>query len=99
MSEMTYTKGPWVWSRQDNDGFYTYKLGPGVLLSDEYVDGTPWGDEIDKANARLIAAAPDLLEAAKSIYEWMNRLPIPTDGCTSKMQVLYDAIAKAEGRS
>ncbi|WP_421580864.1 Lar family restriction alleviation protein [Shinella sp. M31] len=45
-----------------------------------------------------IDAEPELLEAAKNVYEWMNGLPIPTNGCTAKMQVLYDAIAKAEAR-
>lgn len=37
-----------------------------------------------------------LLEACKEIYRWMNQLPVPTTGCTAKMQILHDAIAKAE---
>lgn len=76
-------------------------------------DGTMWlslGDPVkgphrqgdlhaSEEDAQLIIAAPYLLEAAKEVYAWMNDLPIPTDGCTTKMQVLYDAIAKAEGRA
>lgn len=55
------TKGPWEW-RKDDDVFY---LDPGIMIVD-YRDGTPWGDEIDQANARLIAAAPDILEALEN---------------------------------
>lgn len=69
-----------------------------VLALVPYSDRTPKAHAECYADARLIAAAPDLLEAAKVAYEWMNGLPIPTTGCTSKMQVLHDAIAKAEGK-
>ena len=72
-----HTPGPWGWVKQTEarqlDGAvvplsepHDYSLGPGVLLTD-YTDGTPWGDEIDQANGRLIAAAPELLEALEYI--------------------------------
>lgn len=41
----------------------------------------------------------ELLKATKEVYAWMNNLPIPTSGCLSKMQILYNAISKAEERS
>ena len=47
--------------------------------------------ELKPADARLIAAAPELLEAAKTILE-------NNDGIRFRM-VLADAIAKAEGKS
>lgn len=50
---------------------------------------------LNPKHAHLIAAAPDLLEAAKEVLEWMNQLPIPTTGCTAKGILLYAAIAKA----
>lgn len=51
-----WTPGPWPkFPRQ-------WRIHPGVLLSDGN-SGTPGGDEIDRANAALIAAAPDLAEA------------------------------------
>jgi hypothetical protein len=53
------TKGPWKWQKLFDFNSPKFSLGPGVLLTDER-DGTPWGDTIDQANARLIAMAPDL---------------------------------------
>ena len=48
------------------------------------------------ANARLIAAAPDLLAALKSLMEYMS----PDDyAWASRVQDAYTAIAKAEGRA
>ena len=43
-----------------------WRLAPGVLLAD-CNSGTPGGDEIDRANARLIAVAPDMLALLKMI--------------------------------
>ena len=50
----------------------------------------------DEANARLISAAPDLLDVAKRIVEWMD------DNGYSSIDQSFGAraaIAKAEGRS
>lgn len=51
MSETKHTPAPWSWQKEEDD---TAALEPGVLITD-YTDGTPWGDEIDKANALVIA--------------------------------------------
>jgi hypothetical protein len=52
-------------------------------------------DRVDgEANARLIAAAPDLLEAAKHAAMEYRLHGALTDSC----RVLEAAIAKAEGR-
>lgn len=61
MSEEKFTKGPWEWVKSNNDNWSSYDLSPGILTKDT-ADGTPFGDEIDKANAHLIAAAPELYE-------------------------------------
>lgn len=57
--------------------------------------------KVDEANARLIAAAPDLLHACKT---WVKlgscalRLPDPGDICRCDWHLALRAVAKAEGR-
>lgn len=84
-----HTKGPWEYSEEDGE--------PVVMAGDYYVAtahiGVPGGNSgIDAAkdNARLIAAAPDLLEALKFIRSVARFAHFPEADA---------AIAKAEGRS
>jgi len=62
--------------------------------------------EVDEANARLIAAAPELLHSLRGVLHWAececkrirnetpaNEEPVQCDYCTA-----CDVIAKAEGR-
>jgi hypothetical protein len=59
------------------------------------------GEEVAMANARLIAAAPDLLEALKEALALADRNVTPA-GRTEECQALYDKcagiIAKAESK-
>lgn len=55
-----HTPGPWEWRVLEEDGSTMRVLSPGVLIV-EQCGGGPWGDSMDRANARLIAAAPTLL--------------------------------------
>lgn len=46
----------------------------GVIQTDLH-DGTPWSpDRIDQANARLIAAAPDLLAEVKELRAYRDKM-------------------------
>jgi hypothetical protein len=74
----------------------SYRLAPGVLITTA-TDGTPWGDEIDKANARLIAAAPEILDALKASNEKLETLLFAGKG-HPLIAANLAAIAKAEGR-
>jgi len=100
MSEETqHTPGPW--QRPDPNPY-------AVTTEFEY-DGThttvcqmqhgPYGVDTDEeriANARLIAAAPDLLKAAKTALDALNKHEgIPSEASDK----LASAIAKAEGRT
>ena len=52
---------------------------------------------VSLANARLIAAAPELLAAAKSLLDEYE-VPTEKDGMRFRADRLHQAIAKAEGR-
>jgi len=47
-------------------------------------------------HARLIAAAPDLLEACKDVNEWLRSNILATNRPASLDKILMDAISKAE---
>ncbi len=96
-----YTKGPWEWKDDDRETFGHYRLRPGILAS-SFIDGTPWGDAIDQANARLIAAAPDLLEALeqslKALEDHAKAYPHMQKGYTvDAITAAHAAIRKAKG--
>ncbi len=87
---MSHTPGPWTvntgWSQGTGD-CYTINEAPGFAFDDK--------GEIP-ANARLIAAAPELLAVLKYIAE--KRIELQFDTGSPLMRRVYTAIAKAEGR-
>lgn len=73
MANAKHTSGPWVFDEVRTDCGRAFRIGSGEMLTagkgcciiyDDY-PGNP--DNERKANARLIAAAPDLLEALEEI--------------------------------
>jgi hypothetical protein len=102
-----HTPGPWDW-RGKSDTLHTlhdrgeYQYGKRVLAPTyEYDAGA--GVEVSEADARLIASAPDLLEACKAAM--VALLPLTADvaitivdekAVAEAMRLLTDAIAKAE---
>lgn len=96
---VTHTPGPWLasnrTSKTHNHPERHWERHVHTSL-DLVLIGTASGATQDECevNARLIAAAPDLLEAAKhAAMEWRLHGQL-TDSC----RVLEAAIAKAEGR-
>ena len=114
---MRHTPGPWVW------GNYCEEVSPDDPEACELVaygedDGKgnrPIIDilslhddcKIDPANARLIAVAPELLEALKALLTVMDDGPCPRkleealtwrDNDEKARAMAVAAIAKAEGR-
>lgn len=58
------------------------------------------GEDEAIANARLISAAPDLLDAAKGLRQHLSLFCGPDDAIANEIFSIADAvIAKAEGRS
>ena len=88
---MTYTKGPWSADWDDSGQWYIEPLG----LTGTKLRGDS-GDCEESANARLIAAAPELLEACKSALQ-VCRMVQELGGLPSTCAALENAIAKAEG--
>ena len=87
----TYTPGPWVPIRTPESTYFDYQIRIGRDRVGVY----------SEADSRLIAAAPDLLEALiameneKTEYMTRNHLGDPSKEATNKMA--RDAIAKAIG--
>lgn len=90
-----HTPGPWIWANGFK-GLYGAGKDNEVLDHAEY-EGM-WLGPNAKANASLIAAAPDLLEACKeAIKELEDCLSAPSYDWDF-YEKLRRAIAKAEGR-
>ena len=85
-----HTKGPWSFRELAGGGWFV-EPSIGVVYSDpftkrERVEGNP--------NARLIAAAPDLLAVAHAVVDMADDRTLP-----AILNAAQAAIAKAEGRS
>lgn len=96
----THTPGPWQRLRTVSDKIVIISDHPAASYFHIAEMGTHDGDEVAQENARLIAAAPELLEALKGIIEGGN-----LDHGTywqvdvSDIDKARAAITKAEGRA
>lgn len=73
MSEGKHTKGPWLW----NEAKKVLNSASGTIIDHAPYEGmwfARYNDEEDDANARLIAAAPDMLAALEELYNapWLS---------------------------
>ena len=88
---MKYTQGPWVVDPAVRQGFTIYAPKEGFIVGTQDEEGRHGAIE-SEANARLIAAAPDLLALAERIArlpEHGHYLALIDEACA--------AIAKATG--
>ena len=91
-----HTPGPWT---VGPDGMDVIGDGSPVCHLGQYGEIKPWrGCKNLNANARLIAAAPDLLEACKALAAYVaQEIGVPLDECVSgPIGIARAAIAKAE---
>ncbi len=95
---MKHTLTPWKWYWKINDrleadcGVFSESItgqAVSVCRTPRYEKEEQW-----EANARLIASAPDLLEACKYVIEQLRNVK----GKTFPILPILNAIAKAEGR-
>lgn len=89
-----HTPGPWL-VQQEGDGTWTVwtrqpHIGELAFVQDEDINGSFPAE----ANARAMAAAPDMLEALKWIRKSLGWQYIPTE----TRSMVREAIAKAEGK-
>jgi hypothetical protein len=98
MSRSKHTPGPWKIAT-DKDG----NLIHGVVTNETHiasVGGDYQTDELRQANTRLIAAAPDMLEALERIaHIEANRIGVSTwkDLASESIDIARAAVAKAKG--
>ena len=90
---MTFTPGPW---RAYKDASLRHTIGTAyVRICDMWGRDPAFHSDEDAANARLIAAAPDLEAALK---QWISMaVNSGLEGCDEILEQAEAAIAKAEG--
>lgn len=108
MSEPKFTPGPWLTRKVDNQEWEIDVRSSGLH------DGAPWdglvvvygcehkpseGEEIARANASLIAAAPDLYAAACSALSDFERIErtVPKSNFQASIIELRAALKRASG--
>ena len=92
----TITPGIWtVYEEGAEDGALVWAREEGAAPSRVHV-----ASNIGDADARLIAAAPDLLSALRGLLDWCREHTGPTmpNSPYLTLCVAHNAIAKAEGR-
>ena len=83
--EVKHTPGPWRVAH-----LFPFKVYAGMnFICDTRLDICH--TEQDRANARLIAAAPELLDACQMIAKWMKSEGI----APNRLEVVENAISKA----
>ena len=95
MNMTAHTPGPWRAEPRDSGGLSIMAKSDVVAQTNRYGPTLPCVE----ANARLIAAAPDLLAALKECEAYFR--PMAEDGqylAQQRIDRIRAAIAKAEGR-
>lgn len=94
MSKTTHTPGPWTVGPR---GASVYRPnGMRIAALDAHADSLG----LRAADARLMAAAPELLEACREAIKALNNYstePVPLSVYNRVSRLIVDAIAKAEG--
>lgn len=87
-----YTPGPWTVG--DKRGVW---VGP-VVMADDGKRGVAFVVGGSVANARLLAAAPELLAALKRVVQYIDEYPTGGYHINDVIRQCHALIAKAEGR-
>ena len=95
-----HSPGPWIVDPDDPLSIVCPALSTPTLWEEVAECSDETGRERALADARLIAAAPDLLSALKAVQPEMRREHDAGDGhfSTAEVEAVEAAIAKAEGK-
>ena len=97
---MSYTKGPWLLEENKINGTINIVSESRYFIISSTIDSDVIGERIDKANLKLIAASPDLLEAlnkAPIVSKYSNAEEFITAYEKWRDEYKLPAIKKAEG--
>lgn len=93
-----HTPGPWEAKVMDKQlGRYAIQSIPRASMVARTTPPVACVAGEIEANARLIAAAPELLAAAKVAQHYLAKVATNTPACEEAERALFAAIAKAEG--
>jgi len=103
-TKVSHTPGPWTLIELGSHNFQVTAKGQTAGYEEYDValcivsqwDGEPPAEQI-QANARLISAAPDLLEACEAAKLAFRAVPKRTKDYSYQLDLLNAAIAKARG--
>lgn len=99
-----FTPGPWLTKREGFSSVYVEaRIGGGMIQEVAMCGPTESGQVQQEANANLIAAAPDLLEAAKTALGYIEAVCFNTNNAKKRnnyadaAREIRAAISKATG--
>jgi len=86
--------GPWTAAKGKNGQWHVY-----CASGERVCSVAQWSADVEAADARLIAAAPDMLEALRMLIAWEDDAhdTSPTSQYNAAVQAARAAIAKATG--
>ena len=103
-----HTPGPWIVRESNTQIGRCFRVGTAevldcghgqILLYDDSTLLNPHAEGVQQANARLIATAPELLEALKNAVQWFTEWNVEIGPTEEQLLIGLDAvIGKAEGR-
>ena len=102
---MKHTPGPWTYYAARNSVHHLHNNEPLNELTNGICQMVPNRNPETIANARLIAAAPELLGAGKMATRWLGKMiadnghlaSVSPSDCVKTLRLLEKAIAAAEG--
>jgi hypothetical protein len=102
MNSATHTKGPWQLARADAErcrvDIETVERGNDLPDQGNAIAVAYWGCPTEKANARLLAAAPELLAACQAVERALAFTVVGVNPTRDRLYVqVRDAIEKATG--